>query len=270
MTQRLADGEFLGHAEVVRQTRDLQFFETQYAPRTRLPRHTHELPYFFFVLSGSLTEVAQGRARPCAPGTVIFNPPGINHHDEIGGRGARCFIVQLAREWSTGHLDGRHDPEWVTLSGDLVPSLAMQLRREAQSWEVTSSLVVEGILLLLTADALRTNRAQGVRVPPPWVARAAEHLDAHFTSPPTIRELACDAGVHPAYFARSFRSAFGCTPGAYARLRRLLWARQQVTGGRALIEIALSAGFADQAHFSREFKRGFGITPSEYRRSRVR
>jgi AraC family transcriptional regulator len=270
MTQRLADCEFLGRAEVVRQTRDLQFFETQYAPRTRLPRHTHELPYFFFVLSGSLTEVAQGRARPCAPGTVIFNPPGINHHDEIGGRGARCFIVQLAREWATGRLDGRRDPEWVTLSGDLVPSLAMQLRREAQSWEVTSSLVVEGILLLLTADALRTDRAQGVRVPPPWVARAAEHLDAHFTSPPTIRELACDAGVHPAYFARSFRSAFGCTPGSYARLRRLLWARQEVTGGRALIEVALSAGFADQAHFSREFKRGFGITPSEYRRSRAR
>jgi AraC-like DNA-binding protein len=33
------------------------------------------------------------------------------------------------------------------------------------------------------------------------------------------------------------------------------------------VDVALSAGFADQAHFSREFKRGFGITPSEYRRS---
>jgi AraC family transcriptional regulator len=270
MAEHSGDGEFRGRAEIVRQTRDLQFVEAQYAPRTRLARHTHELPYFFFVLSGSLTEYSQGRARPCAPGTVIFNPPGINHRDEIGGRGARCFIVQLGRDWSEERLGGIRDPDWVTLSGDLVSGLALQLRREAQRWDMTSALVVEGILLMLTGEALRADCGRGVRMPPPWVARAAEQLDANFTSPPTIRELAVGAGVHPAYFARSFRSAFGCTPGAYARLRRLNWARQQVRGSRALVDVALSAGFADQAHFSREFKRGFGITPSEYRRSQSR
>jgi AraC-like DNA-binding protein len=37
--------------------------------------------------------------------------------------------------------------------------------------------------------------------------------------------------------------------------------------GRPLIEVALDAGFADQAHFSREFKRTFGVTPSDFRRS---
>jgi quercetin dioxygenase-like cupin family protein len=119
MAERSGDGEFHGHAEIVRQTHDLQFVEAQYAPRARLARHTHELPYFFFVLSGSLTEYAHGRARPCAPGTVIFNPPGINHRDEIGGRGARCFIVQLGRDWCAGRLGASRDPEWVTLSGDL-------------------------------------------------------------------------------------------------------------------------------------------------------
>jgi AraC family transcriptional regulator len=267
MTEHSGDGEFHGQAEIVRQTHDLQFVEARYAPRARLARHTHELPYFFFVLSGSLTEFSQGRARPSAPGTVIFNPPGISHRDEIGGRGARVFIVQLAHEWTVDRLDGVRDPEWVTMTGDLVSGLALQLRREAQTWDVTSALVVEGILLMLTAEALRTDGGNGVRTPPAWVARAAEQLDANFTSPPTIRELAVDAGVHPAYFARSFRTAFGCTPGAYARLRRLNWARQEVRSSRALVDVALSAGFADQAHFSREFKRGFGITPSEYRRS---
>ena len=102
MTEHSGDGEFHGRAEIVRQTHELQFVEAQYAPRTRLPRHTHELPYFFFVLSGSLTEYSQGMARPCAPGTVIFNPPGINLGDEIGGSGARCLIVLLGQEWSEG------------------------------------------------------------------------------------------------------------------------------------------------------------------------
>ncbi|SRR5579883_773539 len=266
--KRLVHSEFLGQAEVVRATPDLLFFEMAYAAHARLPRHTHEQAYFFFVLSGTLTEYSHGRARHCAPGTVIFNPAGIDHHDEVGGRGARCFVVQLSHAWSAGRLETHRAPEWVTLRSDVASELASRLRREARQWEPTSPLVVEGILLLLSAEALRADRRTGIRTPAVWLTRAAESLDANFASPPTIHELAFDAGVHPAYFARSFRSAFGCTPGAYVRGRRLGWARQQVAHGGALVEIALSAGFADQAHFSREFKRRFGVTPSEYRRAR--
>jgi AraC family transcriptional regulator len=33
-----------------------------------------------------------------------------------------------------------------------------------------------------------------------------------------------------------------------------------------LVEIALTAGFADQTHFTRSFKRVTGMTPTEFRR----
>lgn len=264
---RLGHGEFLGRGTVVRRTPDLLFYETCHPAHAQLPRHTHENPYFCFVVSGAFTETSHGRARTCEPGTVIFNPAGVEHRDEIGARGSRAFVVQLDPGWSTARCDTTHDPGWVTIGGEMAASLAARLRREAQLWEPTSPLVIEGILMVLAGEALRPGRQREERVPPVWLRRATERLDTSFTAPPSVQELAADAGVHPAYFARCFREFLGCTPGAYARVRRLTWARQQVLGGRLLVEVALAAGFADQAHFTREFKRGFGITPSTYRRS---
>jgi AraC-like DNA-binding protein len=33
-----------------------------------------------------------------------------------------------------------------------------------------------------------------------------------------------------------------------------------------LVEVALTAGFADQAHFTRVFSSAYGLTPGRYRR----
>jgi AraC-like DNA-binding protein len=50
----------------------------------------------------------------------------------------------------------------------------------------------------------------------------------------------------------------------YLLMRRLDFAREQIAGHRALVEVALEAGFADQAHFTRMFKAAFGLTPARY------
>jgi AraC family transcriptional regulator len=46
------------------------------------------------------------------------------------------------------------------------------------------------------------------------------------------------------------------------RARRLL-----ERPGAALSDVAVRAGFADQAHFTRLFKREFGVTPGAFVRS---
>jgi AraC family transcriptional regulator len=263
---QLAHGEFLGQGAVVRQTDHLFFLETSHVANARLPRHVHSHPYFCFLISGSIREVSGGHARSCAPGTVVFNPADTEHHDEIGARGCRAFVVQVDPAWAALRFEIRR-PEWVTLSGGIASTLAARLREEALLWEPTSGLVVEGILLLLSAEALRTDRRQGEQAQPGWVTRAAQRLEADFRTPPTVHELAIEAGVHPAHFARSFRSFLGCSPGTYVRRHRLAHARQLMTTGQPLTSVALETGFADQAHFSREFKRAFGITPSAFGRS---
>jgi AraC-like DNA-binding protein len=65
--------------------------------------------------------------------------------------------------------------------------------------------------------------------------------------------------------ARQFRLLYGTSPYRYLLMRRLALAREQIARRRPLSEVALDAGFADQAHFSRLFKAAFGLTPARYR-----
>ncbi len=51
-------------------------------------------------------------------------------------------------------------------------------------------------------------------------------------------------------------------------MRRLDFARSRLRGGTPLADLALAAGFADQAHFTRMFKSAYGMTPGRYARLR--
>jgi AraC-like DNA-binding protein len=56
--------------------------------------------------------------------------------------------------------------------------------------------------------------------------------------------------------------------GNDARRRRVEYARAEIgRTRRSLSEIALNAGFADQAHLTRVLKRALGVTPGVYARS---
>jgi AraC-like DNA-binding protein len=115
-----------------------------------------------------------------------------------------------------------------------------------------------------------------------WLARVADgaprlpetaqiihgHAAAAIGAPPSLEALAGIAGVHPTHLLRTFRRYHGATIANYARRRRVEYARAEIgRTRRSLSEIALYAGFADQAHLSRVLKRAFGVTPGVYARS---
>jgi AraC family transcriptional regulator len=65
---------------------------------------------------------------------------------------------------------------------------------------------------------------------------------------------------------RSFRRAFGCTPGEYQRACRAEQARALLADGRLpLSAIAARCGYSDQSHMTRALRRHLGHTPSRAR-----
>ena len=95
--------------------------------------------------------------------------------------------------------------------------------------------------------------------------RARQYLDAQKTRVVHSAELEAVTGLSRYDLARQFRIMCGTSPYRYLLMRRLDFAREQLGQGRPLVEVALEAGFADQAHFSRMFKATFGVTPARYR-----
>lgn len=102
---------------------------------------------------------------------------------------------------------------------------------------------------------------------PRELRRAAEYVEENIARNPSLTELAEEAGMSRYRFARLFKQSTGLSPHQYVIARRVERAKRLLElEGSSLHEVALGAGFSDQAHLTRHFKRFIGTTPGEFRR----
>jgi AraC-like DNA-binding protein len=109
--------------------------------------------------------------------------------------------------------------------------------------------------------ASRLPRARGLH---PAVAQALERL----VDVPNIQEVVKESGYSHRTFISLFHGAVGLTPKLYCRVLRFQRAlRSASAADSSLLDVALAAGYTDQAHFNREFREFVGVTPTEYRQA---
>lgn len=82
-----------------------------------------------------------------------------------------------------------------------------------------------------------------------------------------VAEIVRDCGVSHRRFIELFRRSVGLTPKLYGRVQRFTRVLGRLCHERRLdaIELALSAGYSDQAHLIREFREFTGVSPGRYR-----
>jgi AraC-like DNA-binding protein len=125
--------------------------------------------------------------------------------------------------------------------------------------------------------------AAAVRAAAEWTApRVATGAAIDATVERALRAIAADGGTHSiaaldawhgrsrARFAATFRDRVGVTPKRFARIVRFDRALHAIADGggtSSLGDIALAAGYYDQAHFTNEFREHAGITPRAFLRA---
>lgn len=98
--------------------------------------------------------------------------------------------------------------------------------------------------------------------------RAKERLANHLRGDISMRELAAECGLSPAYFATAFKRTTGSSPTAWLMDQRIARAKGLLAlTDTPLAEVALACGFLDQAHFTRHFSRIAGAPPGLWRRT---
>ena len=135
-------------------------------------------------------------------------------------------------------------------------------------------LAIDSLIVQLAEGLMEADPScQHIPLPPHLdvaaLKRARQYLDTQKTRVVHSSELEAVTGLTRYDLARQFRVMCGTSPYRYLLMRRLDFAREQLARNRSLVEVAIEAGFADQAHFSRMFKATFGITPARYRALRV-
>ncbi len=262
---RLNNGQYFGVNVSSASLAGLRMRQGVYTPNTRLPWHTHARPYLCLVAAGGFEERSGRRIECCETHTVVWQPRSEEHEDSFGRLGARLWNIEFTDSWAerlteaTGMRTYAHGGESAWIAARIISELRQS--------DALSSLSVEGLVCALIAEISR-QASRSERRRPAWLARARDRLHSEYRRPPTIAELAFDAGVHRSHFARAFRIHLGCTVADYVRRRRIEWAVEQLASHRhSLADLSLLAGFGDQPHFTRAFKRVMGITPREYQRA---
>jgi len=95
--------------------------------------------------------------------------------------------------------------------------------------------------------------------------RAAAYIHEQCSEALKLEDICQAAELSPSYLIRAFKQYYGMTPHAYLVNRRIQMARTQLRNGELIADVALAAGFADQAHFQRAFKQHLAATPGQYR-----
>jgi AraC-like DNA-binding protein len=132
--------------------------------------------------------------------------------------------------------------------------------RDAADWDGRFD-VLERWLLRRLADGPRVD---------PVVARAFTVLVAS-QGRVRIASLCAELGVSARHLTRRFGAQLGLPPKTVARQLRFAAVRRglEALGDRSWTEIALAAGYFDQAHLSRDFRELAGISPTEFLARRI-
>lgn len=251
--RRIAPGRFL-------------ITEARYGPGSWLAPHQHARTSFVFVRDGDWTEKVNRRDADLHRGMLFIRRAEVPHANIFGPDGARCLFL----ECTGGEEDlppffgtGMHDV--AALRHPDLARIGFRLATETWADDRATALVLEGLALELIGGAARVidPRLRGL----PWVHRAHERLRAECLAPPSIQDLADEAGVTATVFARGFKRQYRMSPASVVHMARLELALDLMRNSELpLAEIARRSGFADQSHFGRVFRRFLGRTPASHRR----
>jgi AraC-like DNA-binding protein len=270
--ERSCQGAVAGWLASTKPAEGVELFRAWFAGEA-YRKHRHDTYAIGITDSGVQVFDYRGAARASTPGQVVVLYPDEAHDGRAGtdaGFGYRIVYVEpaLLAEALRG-LRGRPGPlpfvsEPVSTNATLSRAVDAAFRAPLDSLAV-DALVMELARGLMGGEQGAAKPAISRRVDVQAVERARQLLEAEKTRVVHSRELESVTGLTRYDLARQFRIALGTSPYRYLLMRRLSLARERIHEGRPLAEVALDAGFADQAHMTRAFRSAFGLTPAQYR-----
>lgn len=238
-------------------------------------RHSHEIFSIGAITRGQSTYSNRDVDRRVSQGTVVLMNPGDVHAcNPIDGQPWSYLMLYIDPQW-LGRL--QHDQGLADTSAfqrfaciasedaELYQGL-LQLRETLLDFARGSSdkaaQATAFFSLALERLTLEGDSDDSIN---PRLEQVARLIHQHCGETLKLDTLCEAAQLSPSQLIRGFKQRYGMTPHAYLLNRRIQFAHSRLKSGAPLAEVALEAGFADQAHFQRTFKQFLAATPGQYR-----
>lgn len=208
------------------------------APGQQITCHRHEEAYVSLVLEGGYEEAGDQGRQLLGPGDVAMHGLYTCHRNGVARAGA--VILNLPARGVSGYFGRVADADAVV--------------RAAERDPVAAAMALNRSVIRLQAQALD------------W----PDELAAALTADPQISlaDWAQARGLAAETISRGFRRAFGVVPKRFrheVKMRRAL--AGAIETAAPLAQVALDAGFSDQAQMSRAVSAVTGAAPGAWRKA---
>lgn len=229
--------------------------------------HRHTWSQALLYLSGNGRQRIADREARIAPGTLVLLPPGVQHaFVRTHGPAPLCVMIDFQLKTTQAR-----SPVVCPLNRSELANVKEQLRhltalREENpnvlGWE-DSVAVLQIVITVLRAAGWasrfrpQTNAGEG---------RAIQELLKKVRNEGSLADVVERSGYHRDHLNRLVRRETGLTLGQYRAQRRLSEAKELISRGVRVSDVAVAVGLPDQSYFARWFRRQTGQTPSVWAR----
>lgn len=241
-------------------------------------RHSHGT-FGFGVVDHGAHRSSSGRGTVDAfAGQVVTTNPGEVHDGRPLGAPSRTWGTVYLEPAVLASMQADAPAGDIAITRPVLVDPALQratrrLLRTLRHWQqgqadtlACEEALVHACGLLLARHSTRPARPQAA----PDLSPVRQRLADELLAPPSLAELAAQAGIGRFQLLRRFAAAYGCTPHAFVLQQRAERVRALVRNGASLADAAAATGFADQSHMTRVFSRQFGFTPGAWQRAVAR
>ncbi|MDF2963073.1 MAG: AraC family transcriptional regulator [Paenibacillus sp.] len=238
-------------------------FTTVRTKGTYIHPHQHECFEFVYYYSGKgRTEMASS-VFSFQPDTFALMAPHIVH-DEIHTEDSEVMVIGFHGErLDTGSISGVYEDSENRAFRGLMDRMRVEFGGQKDGYTEMLDLLIGEMLIML-------RRILGLKsIPHPSEDKllyARNFMDEHFQQKINVSTLAEMSGYSYDRFRHLFKEMNGVAPLQYLFVKRMELARSLLIHSKASVsEIALEAGFVNDAQFCSMFKRETGETPRGYR-----
>ncbi|MGE3285596.1 MAG: helix-turn-helix domain-containing protein [Pseudonocardia sp.] len=229
------------------------------------PMHTHDAWTLLLVDDGAVRYDLDRHPNAASPAQVTLLPPHVAHDGRAAtAHGFRKRVLYLDPDVLGADLSGAA----VDRPAVADPLLRRRVHQLHEVLRVPGEDLEAQCRLALLGERLRAHLRRLPAVEPRpdrgVARRLRELLDARVADGVRLDEAALLLGTSATHLVRAFTREHGVAPHRYLTGRRVDLARRLLLDGMAPGEVAVVAGFYDQAHLGRHFRRLVGTTPARY------
>lgn len=229
----------------------------QMNPTLRYEKHTHPHWEITYYIGGEGINVTDGETYPFSPGTIICQPPFLEHQDisKAGYTNIFFCVEDLSFPFTRPVL--LHDTE----SRDFLTILRQMYSAYFQPGHQKITDALLNVLYEYLVRFIHIERSN-------HYVRMLERdiIDSLSNSSYSITEAMKKSPLAVDHFRRTFQREVGISPHRYLCQLRIAGAKQLLrTSSLPVKDIAVMCGFDDPYYFSRLFKKYVGQSPAIWR-----